>query len=654
MKTVYTFIFSLCVVLLATAQTVITPNRLSDQVEQLHRSGAEFQTVNLFQPQEKSISDQPELKDKVRAGTLLQLDQQAIQRTLNDQPSAVNLRIPTGRNEEMILELYKVNLFADGFRMVDENGNLLNMESGVHYRGVIQGDVISLAAISIFENEVAGVISSDEGNFVIGKLDGQAGHIFYSEFDLTSLPQMECFTEDDIPDADDGPIGLRSGEPCVVELYIEVNNDIYEDKRSNTGAYIQDVFNQSAALYESEGIKMVMSEVKIITGKRDGYKGNDSAALLSAFQSTSADFNGDLAIMLSYKGGGGIAAGFDGLCNSDSRNSMCFAGISNTFSEVPTYSWTVMVFTHELGHLFGSRHTHACVWNGNNTAIDGCYNMEGGCTSPGYPDGGGTIMSYCHLSGRPGINLSLGFGPQPGDRIRAKTKNSSCIATCDPTGSGPSCFDGVKNGDETDTDCGGSCSECGVNPPTGGSCDAPTGLQVTNIKGNRATLNWDAVSGASVYNIRIRPAGSVNWEVFPDKTGTSLGFRGFSVGVPYEWEVQAVCSSGPTTWSGTCTFVAGDSASGNCGSAALLTDLSTLKVFPNPATDLIRVSYSIESEEKLELRLVDITGRTVERRIVAPGMAQQTAINVGTLAKGMYILHLGNRSVRESLKVVVQ
>ena len=87
---------------------------------------------------------------------------------------------------------------------------------------------------------------------------------------------------------------------------------------------------------------------------------------------------------------------------------MGYAGINSSYADVPTYSWTVDVIAHELGHLFGSQHTHACVWNGNNTAIDGCYTTEGNCGNPGEPNKG-TIMSYCHLG--PGKDLSLGFGP---------------------------------------------------------------------------------------------------------------------------------------------------------------------------------------------------------------------------------------------------
>ena len=83
-----------------------------------------------------------------------------------------------------------------------------------------------------------------------------------------------------------------------------------------------------------------------------------------------------------------------------------------------------------------SPHTHACAWNGNNTRIDNCagnYNVayqEGTCNSfPANPVGGGTIMSYCHLQAV-GINLSLGFGPQPGALIRNTVNAGTCLGVC--------------------------------------------------------------------------------------------------------------------------------------------------------------------------------------------------------------------------------
>ena len=108
------------------------------------------------------------------------------------------------------------------------------------------------------------------------------------------------------------------------------------------------------------------------------------------------------------------------------------------------------VLAHEIGHNLGSRHTHRCVWNGNNTQIDDCGNVwaeEEGDTPEGdacydtnnpiLPGNGGTIMSYCHLVSGLGVNFNEGFGLQPGDRIRTVLSD---------------------------------CSECSVNPPANDLC----------------------------------------------------------------------------------------------------------------------------------------------------------------------------------------
>jgi len=129
----------------------------------------------------------------------------------------------------------------------------------------------------------------------------------------------------------------------------------------------------------------------------------------------------------------------DGLCNFFRSNRMSYSGIFTFFSEVPFYSWNVNVVAHELGHLFGSRHTHACVWNGNGTMIDDCGPRAGYYDGvfcaffkprPPLPPDGGTIMSYCHLLGGVGINFAHGFGPQPGNVIRSRFNSASCLGTC--------------------------------------------------------------------------------------------------------------------------------------------------------------------------------------------------------------------------------
>jgi hypothetical protein len=67
-------------------------------------------------------------------------------------------------------------------------------------------------------------------------------------------------------------------------------------------------------------------------------------------------------------------------------------------------NWDVIVSAHELGHNFGTGHTHSGNWY--NPTIDDCGN--GDCSTPF----GGTIMSYCHTCPGGLSNIQLHFHPR--------------------------------------------------------------------------------------------------------------------------------------------------------------------------------------------------------------------------------------------------
>ncbi|MEL6924054.1 MAG: zinc-dependent metalloprotease, partial [Bacteroidota bacterium] len=259
-------------------------------------------------------------------------------------------------------------------------------------------------------------------------------------------------------------VDFRDEGDCI-RIYVESEYDLFQNKGSEAAvvSFLTGAMNQNGALYANENIATSVSQIFVWTTNTDPYDANNSSGYLSDFQNFRNDWDGDLAMLVNLRNIGGVAAGFNGLCNNNRDNSMCYSGINSTYQDWPSYSWTIDIIAHELGHLFGSRHTHACVWNGNGTAIDGCYFTEGSCPDPGYPDAG-TVMSYCHLNGRPGKDLALGFGPQPGNVIRGRVASAGCLGTsCSTGGGGPTCDDGIQNGDEEGVDCGGSnCAPCAV------------------------------------------------------------------------------------------------------------------------------------------------------------------------------------------------
>lgn len=421
---------------------------VAGMIESLWEAGRTFPVVDMFQQQGPALAaadaksgvfyaQRQVLGEVLNDGVLLSFDASTARALISEAPETMTLALPAvgGRVE---LELGRVELFTPDFTVVTSGsqGNAVQYRPGVHYRGVVRNVPGSVAAISVFDREVIGMYSTpDAGDVVIGRLGGsnqENTHIAYAARDLKKPSTFSCSTRDDqvsIPLQDEGLLPMAAMATCV-RIYVEADNDLYKNKGSvqNVTNYVTGFFNQSATLYQNESIPITMSQLYIWT-TRSPYKGRTSSALLSQFQKYRTSFNGDLGHLVALRGGGGIAAGFSGFCNPTTSQRQCFSMVDTTYNNVPTYSWTVMVFTHEMGHLMGSRHTHACVWNGNNTAIDGCYSVEGTCPRPGIPPEGGTIMSYCHLQSV-GTNFTLGFGPQPGGVIRTKYAGASCLVTC--------------------------------------------------------------------------------------------------------------------------------------------------------------------------------------------------------------------------------
>ena len=352
----------------------------------------------------------------------------------------ITLSIPLPDGSSAQVELVKVNITAPDFKVETPSGPEI-VEIGQHYRGIINNDPQTLAAISIFDNELSGTLSiPGKGDYTVGLMHSpdemaKGVHIVYNNsLYKSALPQWSCSVKDDngVPySARQLSVDANAAITKYARFYYETEYDMFTSLGTTAAvsAFMVGLHNQVATLYSNDGVNVLISGI-YIWNVADPYNGASAGANLTAFQATRTSFYGDLGQLVTFRNiGGGIAAGFSGLCNATVANRLSTAQLYNFYNTVPTYSWSVDVVTHEFGHLFGSRHTHACVWNGNNTAIDGCAGYtEGGCAIPGIPAAGGTIMSYCHLQAV-GKNFSLGFGPQPGSVIRGSVANAPCLTS---------------------------------------------------------------------------------------------------------------------------------------------------------------------------------------------------------------------------------
>ena len=202
---------------------------------------------------------------------------------------------------------------------------------------------------------------------------------------------------------------------------------------------------------------------------------------------------------------------------------------------------------------------------------------------------------------------------------------------CDPCEDPPTCTDGIMNGNETGVDCGGpDCDPCGG----GGTCDVPGGLFASNIKPKRARLNWSSVGSATSYNVQVSAAGQNNWSTF-STTNTNINVNGLSNGSSYDWRVEAVCGGETSGYSGICNFVAGNSGSGDCA-ARLSLDVQEMGLFPNPASDRISLT-NVSADMINSVRILDINGQLMS--IEAANQAIQ-GMDVSSLDAGMYIMRV--------------
>jgi hypothetical protein len=443
--------------------------------------------------------------------------------------------------------------------------------------------------------------------------------------------------------------------------------------------------NQVRTLYQNEDITAALHQIYVWTNN-DPYTATASDPLLQEFRDYRTSISGDLGMLLTFKNTGGRAHR-NGLCNSNTKYKLGVAGIYTWYSNFTTYSWSVYVITHELGHLFGSAHTHACAWNGNNTAIDGCAPVEkpdgssgGECALPAVPSGGGTIMSYCH-NNAVGINFNLGFGTQPGNVIRNSVQNANCLSFA--AISGADCF------------CNSSyATVTALSPPSGYTWTYSSNLTPGTTSGNSRTFTkntssdwasgWIALNLGSTelvrkdawlgipYDIPSQHSVSVQYNTSKTITPSLTAYRQ-KMGITSFYWVWSQNTGNATlksyglyatvTVSTNGTYVLHAYGINDCGgnttgapmfiyniSASSSSSAYSMSAYPNPVSSALNVE--IEEEASLEsassrvsgssavytIRLYNITG-TLALQTTASGSAT-VQLHVGSLPSGIYKLYV--------------
>lgn len=419
-------------------------NSISHRIERIPTDA--FLNVNLFSSKYNSKSYET-LARYVSSYDLLEADQELL-KSISNSDQALQIKIPIDGDWQTFLLIKNDALDKCIFTTQNAEGLFpASYKPGSYYIGHRKDYPQQTIAISFFQDEIIGLILKPEGNYVIGKSNMHQPianeFIVYNDQNMLVKDIKGCDLDNSLQPNPEGPLNLNSTIESYttncVRFYWEADYETYTDFGSNitsTNNFISGLYNLVATLYLNDSIVTALSQVNVWTSTDPYVGGSTTYDMLTAFstQMSNTTYSGDLAHLLSTRSAGGGIAWLNVLCSSNYYKSSVSASLSTTLTPLPTFSWNTEVVTHEIGHNMASPHTHACVWNGNNTRIDNCGGnagyTEGNCaSSPPNPVGGGTIMSYCHLQGV-GINLSLGFGPQPGTLIRNTINNAACLNPC--------------------------------------------------------------------------------------------------------------------------------------------------------------------------------------------------------------------------------
>ena len=366
-----------------------------------------------------------------------------------------------------------LNLYLESFTPYTDDFQLLRSTSdGVIYDDY-QPDIKSYrirdsdgwtGSISFMKNYLIGVIKKNGQVYELKKIDNNT-YVLFDVNQSLAESNFSCQTVTDnvapVNNTNQNSQMSGGGGPECLEMGIEI--DYYTYSAFNNNCY--DAVEWALALLAGVN-EIYMSELNDIVTLQgryinvweivDNYNDlDDCGEMLDEMPNywTNPPFNvfyeqTDLVHLFSRKQANGGIAWLSALCGGASNSNNGFgvtSGLNTTltydYPENSPYSYNLSYLGHEIGHNFGSPHTHNCEWDADASigfpggAIDSCSDVEGDCDSPGAPPNQvwqqslGTIMSYCDL-GSVGITLEF-HSVVENQALIPGVNNAFCLNTCD-------------------------------------------------------------------------------------------------------------------------------------------------------------------------------------------------------------------------------
>ena len=172
-------------------------------------------------------------------------------------------------------------------------------------------------------------------------------------------------------------------------------------------------------------------------------------------------------------------------------------------------------------------------------------------------------------------------------------------------------------------------------------CNAPSGLNVSNITDTSARLQWSPpASSVRGFQIVYRPVNAGEWiKKWRPAARDHIILKELLPNTTYKWAVRSICGkdSSLSEWVKGANFTTSSVFASN-------QKYGTLHISPNPVTgNVLNLRIASSSATSIHVSISDIQGKTfINQKLELSNSVLNKAIDVSALPKGIYILKVIN------------
>ena len=323
---------------------------------------------------------------------------------------------PLNADRRVDLRVRRIDVFSPGAEAVlgsGEGDQPLARPDVILLSGEVVGAPGSIVFLGLSPHGTQGYIQFPDEMFIISTR--AANTVIYSltglPEGLLTLPDFQCEVIEVVKrigaDVRRGPTASGASAPCrVVDIAIETDwefTQVFDGDTEASSAYATILIGAASEIYRRDvftALKIVF--LRVWAENNDPWNDGGLSEFVNFWNANMQDVDRNVAHFLSGHPGGGVAylpgvcqAGFDYGYSSGMNGYFPYPLEHNN-----SQNWDIIVVCHELGHNFGSPHTHDYDPPIDECAFGQCENAENG-----------TLMSYCHTCPGGLANFRLEFHP---------------------------------------------------------------------------------------------------------------------------------------------------------------------------------------------------------------------------------------------------